>query len=311
MVFDLYSKRAKAQRGETIDVYTYDALPSPLKVQITYIFDYLFKIPALSRHEDSIYKAISQILREERGVYQLHDAREHNIYESTWNYEKEVKNYFLKEENSEHAIDVIEIIFRICSNTLIKNHGSAYDEEYNEICEKLNTRFKEHGIGYAIEDSSIIRIDSEIAHKTIIQPTLSLLHNKNYQNAEHEYLAAHEHYRHSRYSECLVDCLKALETTIRIIAHENKWQNVQDKDTASKLIEHVFTNQLIPTYLTTHFSSLRSCLESGIPTVRNKEGGHGRGIKTTTATAYMAEYLLGTTASTIRLLVEANEAQKP
>lgn len=35
--FDLYSKRQKELRGEVPDVYTYESIPQPLKVQIVHI----------------------------------------------------------------------------------------------------------------------------------------------------------------------------------------------------------------------------------------------------------------------------------
>ena len=37
-IFDLYSKRRKAERGEVPDVYIYDKIPSGLRVQIVHIW---------------------------------------------------------------------------------------------------------------------------------------------------------------------------------------------------------------------------------------------------------------------------------
>ena len=37
-IFDLFSKRQKRLRGEAPDVYTYDEIPEPLRVQIVHIF---------------------------------------------------------------------------------------------------------------------------------------------------------------------------------------------------------------------------------------------------------------------------------
>ena len=38
-VFDLFSKRQKRLRGEVLDVYQYDNIPSPLRVQIAHIMN--------------------------------------------------------------------------------------------------------------------------------------------------------------------------------------------------------------------------------------------------------------------------------
>ena len=37
-IFDLFSKRQKKLRGEVPDVYTYDDIQSPLRVQIVHIW---------------------------------------------------------------------------------------------------------------------------------------------------------------------------------------------------------------------------------------------------------------------------------
>ena len=38
-VFDIFSKRQKKLRGEVPDVYTYDSIPEPLRVQIIHIWN--------------------------------------------------------------------------------------------------------------------------------------------------------------------------------------------------------------------------------------------------------------------------------
>jgi hypothetical protein len=54
-----------------------------------------------------------------------------------------------------------------------------------------------------------------------------------------------------------------------------------------------------------HLGAVRSALESAIPTVRNKLGGHGQGAKPREIPAFYATYLLHETASTIVFLVTA------
>ena len=55
------------------------------------------------------------------------------------------------------------------------------------------------------------------------------------------------------------------------------------------------------------FNSLRSVLESGVPTVRNKKSAHGQGSKKTVVPAYFAGYCLNVTAANIILLIKLNE----
>ena len=56
-----------------------------------------------------------------------------------------------------------------------------------------------------------------------------------------------------------------------------------------------------------HFSGLRSALESGVPTVRNNWTGHGQGVEEITVPGYIASYILHLTASNILLLAKADE----
>jgi hypothetical protein len=114
-------------------------------------------------------------------------------------------------------------------------------------------------------------------------------------------------YRHKRYKECLNDCLKALESTMKTICEHQGWK-YESTDAAKKLISICFQNNLIPTYLETQFSALRQNIESGIPTIRNKLGGHGQSSQQITVPEYFASYQLNMTASTILFLVQAENS---
>ena len=73
------------------------------------------------------------------------------------------------------------------------------------------------------------------------------------------------------------ECLKALESTLKIICAKRKWPH-RDTDTAKTLIDVVFAHGLVPDWLQSEFTALRSTLESGVPTGRNRLSGHGQGI---------------------------------
>jgi hypothetical protein len=79
--------------------------------------------------------------------------------------------------------------------------------------------------------------------------------------------------------------------------------------TAKDLIGIILDHGLIPTYLTSHFTALRSTLEAGAPTVRNKTSGHGQGAQEIPVPEYLAAYAIHLTASDILLLVRAFQAQ--
>lgn len=56
-----------------------------------------------------------------------------------------------------------------------------------------------------------------------------------------------------------------------------------------------------------HFSALRSTLESGVPTMRSQFGAHGQGSQIVEAPQHIAGYLLHLTATTILFLVESEK----
>jgi hypothetical protein len=154
----------------------------------------------------------------------------------------------------------------------------------------------------------LIRVDSEFLHSEAVKPVLTALRITGFQGANEEFLLAHEHYRHGRHKECLVDCLKAFESTMKSVCKIRGW-TTQPNDTAKSLIATCFSNGLIPAYLDSQFASLRSVLESGVPTVRNKNGGHGQGVDPVVVPDYMARYALNLTATSILFLTDAHNAK--
>lgn len=73
-------------------------------------------------------------------------------------------------------------------------------------------RFKEHGVGYQYMNGMIIRVDSEFVHSEVVKPVLLILGKREYQGAQDEYLKAHEHYRHGRHKEAILECQKSIES---------------------------------------------------------------------------------------------------
>ncbi len=67
---------------------------------------------------------------------------------------------------------------------------------------------------------------------------------------------------------------------------------------------------IVPPEMATHFSGLRSALESGLPTVRNKNSAHGQGLDPVNVSPYLVAYALHLAASNIVLLVEGHRAKK-
>ena len=102
-------------------------------------------------------------------------------------------------------------------------HRPDYDEVADTALQEINRRFRQHGVGYQYTDGVIVRVDSELLHEEVIRPALSLLRDKRFEGAQSEFLAAHEHYRHGRKAEALVECVKAFESTMKTICELRGW----------------------------------------------------------------------------------------
>lgn len=270
-VYDIYSEREKRLMREFPDVYRYDYISKQLRVQIIHMInDAIGDRRNLQTIES--FRKIHDILCRVHGELSLNEILFND-------YIQDVFDYMLKKMKIEYVIDVVELSFQLIDESYRDTSLQRITEPQitpDEAIETLNYRFREHGVGYQYELGKIIRVDSQIIHAETVKPVLLLLSDTRFQGANEEFLKAHEHYRHGLYKECLVECLKAFESTMKTICDIQGW-SYQPIDTGKKLIDICFQNNLIPTYLQNQFTSLKSNLESGIPTVRNKNGGHGQG----------------------------------
>jgi hypothetical protein len=305
-IFDLFSKRQKRLRGEIPDVYQYENMPEPLRVQIVHIIT-----DALGITKDRVghpnrpkraYEFIHSTICREYGVFTLGQG---NYDERV---EENVLQFILNESDIEKVLDVVELTFKYIEIYIKENlreytFDTTIKIEPNDAIKELNDRFKEHGFGYQYAGRQIIKIDSSYMHSEVVKPTLKLLWNNKFKGANDEYLKAHEHYRHGRNKECLVYCLKAFESIMKVICKEKGW-NYSNTDTARRLIDICLQNNLVPSYIQNQFTSLKSILESGIPTIRNRQGGHGQGSSSQIADDEITRYALNLTGANIIYLIE-------
>ena len=304
-IFELFSKRQKSLRGEYPDVYQYDNIDKKFRVQVVHIIrDTIGTEGQYSDLTNEAYKYIHQILCKEYGVFRLEKSSE--------SCSSAIFNYFLREENHERCLDIIELSFDVIDTYVRQNrfyfeNAQGVTQKPDDAIEELNARFKESGIGYQFEAGRLIRIDSQFIHSEAVKPVLHLLgKDEKYAGANNEFLSAHEHYRYKRYKECLNDCLKSFESLMKAIHEKHSWP-YNPNDTSKTLINSCLKNKLVPEYLQNQFSSVRLLLESGIPTVRNKEGGHGQGTEVSTVPEYLASYTLHLTATNLLFLAKCEE----
>lgn len=303
-VTDLFFKRQKRLRGEFPDVYQYSTLPEEFRIQVIHILSDLFGDPERQHlsNSEGVFEAAHQAVARELGRLQLvsgaHGPR------------NAVFNFIRREENTEYVLSMIELLFAVApaahNEWDFQNYAKAKLNPKGAV-EEFNIRCQEHGVGFQMEGKKLVRLDSHLLHQETVRPVLTLLSAKRFAGAEAEFRSAHEHYRHQRYGESLNECLKALESTLKVICDGRRWA-YSPKDTAKQLLDIVFQQGLVPEYLAGKFAGLRSVLAEGIPTTRNKESGHGAGAAPKEIPAHLTSYILHLTAASILFLAEADKA---
>jgi hypothetical protein len=304
MIYDIFSKRAKRERGNAPEVYCYDQISNTLRVQIVHVLtDVLSTDDAYEKKLEESAKVIHDVLAREYGLFMLSEDLQYHRQ-----YSKAVFDFVLKTANVERVLDILELGLFIAER--VQANYSYHEKPVlvaAEGVDEINNRFREDAVGYQYESGKILRVDSQFMHQEVVKPALAVLRSADLAGANQEFLAAHEHYRNRRYKEAINECLKAFESTMKVICIRQSW-NVESNATASRLIDVCFANKLVPDYLQSEFASLRSALESGIPTVRNRTSGHGQGSSPAPVPDYVAGYLLHLTAATAVFLTDAERS---
>jgi hypothetical protein len=302
VVLDLYSKRRRRALGEAGDVYSYDDVPRKLRVQVVHLLNDTLGTEDELSHEtvEEVYKTLVEAFRKEYGMLTLteYPGSDH----------EELIEFFLNASSSE-CLDIIEIAFRVIDRSTRSYdylHRSRHSVIADDAISELNTRFKESGLGYQFVDRELIRVDSELLHAEAVKPALHLLNTKDYAGPHDEFLSAYEHFREGNNKEALNDCLKAFESTMKAICDKRGWE-YKPGDGAKALIDILFEKGLVPPFWQNQFASLRSLLESSVPTGRNKLSGHGQGATPTKVPDHITAYMLHMTASTLVFLTVAEK----
>jgi hypothetical protein len=302
--YQSYADRERARLGaDAPDVYTYDELSRTLCVQLIHIWRR--HIGDSSRSErgnhygqhrpTTMWAAIYATFTETLGVLSLGKG----------NSEQEQCYHFLLDHSQpiNDRLSLIEIVCRIME----ADHFRA-PQDRAEAIEHVNARFRQHRVGFEFANDRIVNISNQFVHAEIMIPALVLLSDPEFQGANDEFMNAHGHYRAGRFKEAIVDALKAFESTMKTIAKARTIE-VEETPTASKLLDALLTAGLFPSELQTHFTGLRTALQSGLPTIRNKTAAHGQGEEIVSAPIFLAAHALHLAATNIVFLVECHKAK--
>ena len=318
-VFNIYSKRkTAAEQAGKPQPFDYDDLPSELRAQIIHIWNDAIgpcqwineglRQVHLETWSWGIWEGVKNALCREYGLFDLAEG-EYDPYE-------ECREFLLDPKTKvERLLDIIEFTFQVIQELVPKlseqdRQQTAIIQDPDDAINELNVRFREHGIGYRFE-GKIIRLDSEYLHSHVVKPAIQLLRTAGFKGAEDEFMEAHEYYRKGDFATAIDKANHAFESTMKTICEKAKW-GLPKKLNAKALLDHCFQKGLVPAHLQSHFSGLRSTLESGLPTLRNKTpgAGHGKGSQLIEVPGHYASYALHLAATNIVFLVECFKALK-
>lgn len=209
--------------------------------------------------------------------------------------------FLVEEVDVDEWLTGVEVATNLITTNSRIRHRTEWAERY---VAELNARMLEDGFGYQIADGMVIQVSDDFTHSEIVTPALHLLSEQRFAGANSEFRQAHAEFRAGEYEDCIHDCCNALESVLKVILAEKRW-TYQPSDTAKKLLDVAFANHLIPSHMQNSFTGLRTILESGVPTLRNRNAAHGTGAEPRNIPSYIAAFQLHQTAAAILLLAEA------
>lgn len=216
--------------------------------------------------------------------------------------------------NSDEFFDFVELSFKLDVSRRMMN-----DE--NEVVDAVNEIFRMESVPYRLtpmvkvqekdpdpywgsEAATIIRIteyprivraDEEITYQEAVEPALDILAAHYFEAANKEFREALNHYRVGEHEDCLTKCGSAFESVMKVLCKRKRWK-YNESDTASKLLEVIFSNSKLKPFFKTPFIL--------IATIRNRlSSSHGAGNKVRNVERHIAQYALTSTAAAIGILV--------
>lgn len=302
-MYELYSRRIKNAAGEP-EVYEYDTFSDAFRNQVFYALSDVLDFFECYGLQDA-WKSLHNSFSRELGVKCL--------YRSDYTERSQIEMFVGKTSN-QNFLDFLDYAFSVVNQFKTISLHFCSDKEKNQRIDdsinELNYRLKQHSLGYEFVNGEIIRKDNEYLHQTVVKPALKLLVDTGFSGAEQEFLDAFEHRRKGENKDAILDALKAFESTMKAICDGLNYQYDATKSAAKDLISILEANGFYPPYLNSHMAAVRTSLESGLPTLRNKNAGHGQGAQVVNVSDEFTEYALNLAATNIVLLTKIYVAKK-
>lgn len=273
MAMTLFSKR----NLKLPDVFTTDIVPDTLRTQILWILKEQYK------NDDRSFALVRDHVCKERGLSSLTDQAHPS---------RDVFSCIAHSRDTTLILDCVQLLLAILGN----GYG-PYGSDAELAIAEFNRYCLEAGFGYEFnrEKRMLIPIDNSLLHQEAVRPALGLLSKAGFSTANNEYLAGFEHFKRGEYGDCLTECCKAIEGTVKIIGQKKGWT----------IAPMATMRPLLRTYIQqTGIDSFWEHAIMPLATLRNRMDAHGAGATPHVVPKHVAQYALHAAGSAIVFLVE-------
>jgi len=266
----LFSERRRESEGkEEMDYYVFDDVPFDARNKFCYVV------------QDTLGVFARQDLLGPGGwsVCSTHNLLREFILRKYGFGELPGDNLFgyIHECGVDKLLDLLEIFLMVTLNRADDADESAAVADAHD---RINDIFKEHKLGYEMVDCQAIRVDSLYLHREVVKEAITLLHAEGFDGPLGEFQKAIELYDKGEkfFAEAITNANSAFESTMKAICEKHGILYDPDRDTAKALISKMYEHGFLMPYLQQFSDHLRLMMESGLPTVRSREGAHGAGL---------------------------------
>ena len=207
-------------------------------------------------------------------------------------------------EDTEESITIIDLVEFLMRDYYYRSSEGIYEyrDRYHNAIDEINYWFQYNNLGYEFQNGQLIRKDNQVIHSEAVKPALHFLSDPRFAGANQEMLAAYEARRNGNNADAIVNANKAFESAMKSICTEKGYTFDPQRNTAMDLITILKDNGYFPAHMNTHINGIRITLESGLPTTRNRAGGHGQGPAVTPIPDAFVDYALNIAATNIAFL---------
>ena len=175
---------------------------------------------------------------------------------------------FLNKCSDNEFLEFVETIFRVQKWWSIPERGISTTD--------INIFFDEDDLpyyltDYTVEESqvngwggisqeitsypTVIYKEDEVLHQMAIEPTLLLIRQPRFKNANEEFLDGLKDHKAGKYKECVAQCASSLESVMKIICVEKGWHKKPTSLDTTALLNAILRNTSLEPYYKNLFKS--------------------------------------------------------